>query len=149
MLASGSDDAQVCIWSGDTLLHTLKGHTREVYSVTWIPAGAVDARVQLASASFDACVRLWDVERGVGVSVLSEHTTHVYSVAFSADGMMLASGSFDSTVVVWDVKEGQVVAQHGTGSPVYALAWDSTTGKIAACLVNTTVCVLDVREKKD
>lgn len=113
--------------------------------MTWMPASA-DARAQLASSSFDACVRLWDVERGVAVAVLSEHTNPIYSLAFSSDGGMLASGSFDSTVVVWDVQEGRVVAQHGTGSPVYALAWDAATGKIAACLMDKTVCVLDLKK---
>lgn len=143
LLASGADDSTVCVWSGDALLHTLKGHTREVYNVTWVPV--VQARAQLASSSFDASVRLWDVERGACVAVLSEHTNPIYSLSFSVDGRFLASGSFDSTVVVWEVESGRPVLQHSTGSPVYALGWDSRVGKIAACLMDTTLCVMDVR----
>lgn len=144
LLASGADDALVCVFSGDALLHTLKGHTREVYNVTWVPV-AHGARAQLASSSFDASVRLWDVERGACVAVLSEHSNPIYSLSFSADGRYLASGSFDSTVVVWEVETGRPVLQHSTGSPVYALGWDSRVGKIAACLMDTTLCVMDVR----
>jgi WD40 repeat protein len=62
-----------------------------------------------SSASFDATVRLWDVERGSCLRTLSKHLEPVYSVGFSPDGRYLASGSFDRSVYIW---ESQVSLQN-------------------------------------
>ncbi len=56
------------------------------------------------SASFDATVRLWDVEKGICLKTLSKHQEPVYSVGFSPDGRYLASGSFDRSVYIWETK---------------------------------------------
>jgi len=57
-LALGLDDGTVRLWrvADGTLLRTLEGHTRSVYSVAFSPDGTV-----LASGSDDGTVRLWGV----------------------------------------------------------------------------------------
>ncbi|KAF2397854.1 WD40 repeat-like protein, partial [Trichodelitschia bisporula] len=46
---------------------------------------------QLASASHDRTVRLWDAGSGAALQMLEGHSNSVNAVAFSPDGKRLAS----------------------------------------------------------
>ncbi|KAF5342595.1 hypothetical protein D9611_002004 [Ephemerocybe angulata] len=60
---------------------------------------------------------------------LMGHSTSVYSVAFSWDGMKLVSGSADQTVRVWDARTGEAqTVLHGHSSYVLSVAF-SPDGK--------------------
>jgi WD40 repeat protein len=56
------------------------------------------------SGSFDATVKLWDVEAGRCAATLIKHTDPVYSIAFSPNGEFMASGSYDRYINVWSMK---------------------------------------------
>ena len=65
---------------------------------------------QLASASEDGTVRLWDTIKGEQVQKLEGHNSKcVHSVVFSSDGKEQASAAEDYTVRLWDVTIGQHV----------------------------------------
>ncbi|CAM9362288.1 unnamed protein product, partial [Choristocarpus tenellus] len=52
-------------------VHSLEEHTKEIYTIKWSPRP--ERKPLLASASFDATVKLWDVEVGKVVSTLARH----------------------------------------------------------------------------
>jgi WD40 repeat protein len=66
------------------LLQTLEDHTSQVSSVAFSAA-----RDQLASASWDRTVRVWDAKTGQPLHTLEDHTSIVTNLAFSRDGLYL------------------------------------------------------------
>src|SRR5262249_54501187 len=58
---------------------------------------------QLASASGDRTVKVWDVARHRRLYTLSEATAELYAVSYRPDGKELATGGVDRMLRVWDV----------------------------------------------
>jgi len=80
------------------LIRALTGHTSTVTAVAWSPDST-----QLASASHDGTVRLWDPATGTLQSTLTDHTSTVTAVAWSPHGTQLASTSGTGTIWVFDL----------------------------------------------
>lgn len=154
LLASCSDDYTCKVWSLDseTCVRDFSDHRKEIYTIKWSPTGKgtrnPDLPLLLASASYDATVKLWDVEKGVCVHTLAAHTDPVYSVAFSPDGRHVASGSFDKRLHVWRVADGKRVKTHKGEGGIFEVCWNVDGTKIAACYSNNAVNVIDFDDAK-
>ena len=59
---------------------------------------------QLASASFDQTVRLWDLGRAQAAGVFRGHSDFVYAVAYTPDGRHLLTAGKDRTIKRIDVR---------------------------------------------
>ncbi|KAL3911819.1 MAG: hypothetical protein SGPRY_008551, partial [Prymnesium sp.] len=151
LLASCSDDYTAKLWSmsSASALVTLRQHTKEIYTIKWSPTGPGSANpnadLVLASASFDATVRIWDPATGQCRHVLTKHNDPVYSVAFSSNGQYLATGSFDRCLHIWSVKDGRLVKTYRGEAGIFEVCWNAEGSKVAACFANNTVSVLDIR----
>jgi len=110
---SSSRDRSVIVWALDiteeaditkegTFLggkpkRRLTGHSHFVEDV----AISSDGMFAL-SGSWDATLRLWDLNAGVTTKRFVGHTKDVLSVAFSADNRQIVSGSRDKTINLWN-----------------------------------------------
>ena len=113
-LASGGDDGKIYLWdvAEQTVTKVLLGHgdpdfvgtsNDDVLSVSFSPDGKT-----LASGGMDRTVRLWDVDSGGQISILTEHIGQVNRVSFGRDDRTLASISYENgSVHKWDLDTGR------------------------------------------
>ncbi|MCS7189264.1 MAG: hypothetical protein RMJ66_05690, partial [Bacteroidia bacterium] len=84
----------------------LVGHKNRVIYATFSPDGK-----QLATASWDKTIRIWNVASGTSKEVLRGHTHIVEKVYFSQDLQYLVSLAEDFSARIWDLKQGISVAR--------------------------------------
>ncbi|KAJ7512782.1 WD40-repeat-containing domain protein [Mycena galericulata] len=106
VVAAGSTDSfEVFMWSVQTgkLLDILTGHEGPISSLAFSPSGAN----QLASASWDRTVRVWNIfGRSRAVEPLTL-TSDVLAVTFRPDGKELAASTLDGQITFFDVDGGK------------------------------------------
>jgi guanine nucleotide-binding protein subunit beta-2-like 1 protein len=109
MILTGSRDKTVMQWAitrgegegGQSeygyAQRALRGHAHYVEDVVI----SKDGHFAL-SASWDATIRLWDLDKGKTNRRFVGHTKDITSVAFSADNRQIVSGSRDKSIRLWN-----------------------------------------------
>jgi WD40 repeat protein len=99
------------------LLQRIEQHEDLIYDVGWVG----DAN-QIATASADRTVRIWDIRGGRCVAILAGHSGAVLCLAVAPDGSYLCSGSADQTIRVWDTRDWHLIRSLDNHlGPVHAL----------------------------
>lgn len=106
LIVSGGWDNLVKVWSLTEFkcLHTLKGHTSHVNSVTVSPDGSL-----CASAGKDGTAKLWDVNRGEHLYEL-ECGEPINQICFSPNRYWLCAAT-ESAIRIWDLENKDLVAE--------------------------------------
>jgi WD40 repeat protein len=84
-------------------IQLLRGHTNWVLSIAYSPDES-----QMASASADGTVRIWDLATGKCLHILA-HEHWVIRTLFSPDGRQLIVSGMSSTIYVWDTMSGELI----------------------------------------
>ncbi|TAG56707.1 MAG: hypothetical protein EAZ27_04395 [Cytophagales bacterium] len=95
-LAIGDESGNIKIWdvARNVPFANPSGHRARINDLKFDAQNKV-----LASASFDGSVRLWDLEHlNESPIVLRDHTSWVWSVAFSPDGNRIVTGCVDNLI---------------------------------------------------
>jgi WD40 repeat protein/tRNA A-37 threonylcarbamoyl transferase component Bud32 len=150
-IASAGWDGIVKVWDAATGVETLffKAHSTFVepsgklggfvYGLAFSPDGQ-----QLASASGDQTVKLWDAATGRRILTLTGHAGEVLSVAFSPDGQRVASAGKDGTARVWYTATGrETFMLSGHIKSVSSVAFSPDGRRLATCGDDKTVRVWD------
>ncbi|GAB5494314.1 MAG: hypothetical protein Phog2KO_45290 [Phototrophicaceae bacterium] len=113
----------------------LQGHSSWISRISWSRDGS-----QLASASGDGTVKLWDVVTRQNLFTLSGHSGEVYSVVWSANAGLIASGGDDNSIRIWDTNAGSLLRTlQGHQSRVESLAWSPDGQLLASASADATV----------
>ncbi|XP_029015319.1 coronin-7-like isoform X1 [Betta splendens] len=119
-LAVAGDDAKIRLWQvpkgglTETLTEPeliLQGHTEKIYSIKFHPL----ASGILASSSYDLTVRLWNLDTGDQVMLLTGHQDQIFAMAWSPDGKLLATVCKDGKVRIYDPRQSTAPVQEGPG----------------------------------
>jgi guanine nucleotide-binding protein subunit beta-2-like 1 protein len=106
MVISGSRDKSLIVWDitrdegGEEYgvpKKSMRGHSHFVEDVVL----SSDGQFAL-SASWDATLRLWDLNSGMTTRRFTGHSKDVLSVAFSTDNRQIVTGSRDKTIKLWN-----------------------------------------------
>jgi WD40 repeat protein len=116
-------------------LRTLSRFFDLVYGVAFSPDGS-----ELAAASADQRLQIFDVATGKTRIILRGHSGPVLCVAWSPDGKWIASGSSDRSIRLWEAATGKFErALTNHAGPVEALAFSSDSQSLFSASSDGTV----------
>ncbi len=144
-LLSAGDDGLVKIWVNATGTLT----TTNSFFVPSITAAALARdETQLAVATSDGQLSLWDVQTGrpVGVTVRLTEKSTIRSIAWSPDSKLLAVGYDDGTIILWDLQIGQRLGDdlRGGTRTIWQLAFSPDGTRLASVSDDGTVLLWDM-----
>ena len=150
MIAIVQDKETVWIWNTSTGEHisTLIGHENRLYTPVFSPDSKTIVTRTFAKFDKGGTVRLWDVDTGENIIMLS-YPDNYPKFVFSPDGKFLATNYSDNSVRLWDTttgeniktfighkerpysliygQDGKTLATHSKDESVRL--WDTTTGE--------------------
>ncbi|OZV76605.1 hypothetical protein CA850_26380, partial [Micromonospora echinospora] len=143
-LGQAPDTSSVDVIDG-VELRTLEGHTGAVWAVT---SWQGEPGPQVASASDDGTVRIWDAVTGAPLRTLRGHTDGVVAVESWQAGpdRRVATADMQGAVFVWDAVTGaRLLTLRGHVGPVWAVtSWPGEPGpQVASASDDGTVFVWD------
>lgn len=96
-IITGGLDSNIIVWNSLTcqLEKKLSGHTEGITCMKMVGYDAV------ISGSYDFTLRLWSIQDGRCLAVISDHLARIVDLAFNYRSKILFSGSGDGEVRVW------------------------------------------------
>ncbi len=143
-LANAAGQVSVIDFETREVVKSWKAHEVEITSLAFRPlpkpaeaAEGEDAEPapvvrQLATASADNTIRIWNLDTGEPLDVIYGSLVVPQSIAFSPDGKSLLSGATDGTVSIWNLEAPTPVDLATETTGVAAVSAISPDGKLLA-----------------
>lgn len=122
---------------GRCSVKVFKGHTNGVMCIQF------DDNI-LATGSYDATIKIWDIETGEELRTLRGHRSGIRCLQF--DDTKLISGSIDQSLKVWNWRTGDCISTYtGHRGGVIGLHFDATI--LASASTDKTVKIWNFEDK--
>ncbi|KAK4178156.1 putative sulfur controller 2 [Triangularia setosa] len=123
---------------GRCTVHTLRGHTNGVTCLQ------LDDHI-LATGSYDATIKIWNIETGEEIRTLRGHTRGIRALQF--DDSKLISGSLDNTIKIWNWHTGECISTlQGHTDGVVSLHFEGQL--LASGSIDKSVKIFDFNSKE-
>ncbi|XP_054766090.1 THO complex subunit 3-like [Lytechinus pictus] len=124
MLASGSFDRNVCVFSLDrdrmTREATYKGHVGSVDQLCWHPRNP-DVFV---TASGDKTIRIWDTRSAKSISTIATKGENI-NICWSPNEQYIAVGNKDDLVTFVDARSNRIISEEQFKYEVNEISWNN------------------------
>ena len=124
---------------GRLLWEKAEAHKNDINRLAFSPDGQ-----QLASASHDKTVKLWQTSDGQLVQTFSGHRESVYAIAFSPDSRSLATASYDGQLGLFRIGEEQGRFHKTHNGKVYSVAFDTSGQRLVSTSEDGVVQLWDL-----
>ncbi|KAK4464027.1 hypothetical protein QBC42DRAFT_172248 [Cladorrhinum samala] len=123
---------------GRCSVRILKGHTNGVTCLQ------LDDNI-LATGSYDATIKIWNIETGEEIRTLRGHTRGIRALQF--DDSKLISGSLDNTIKIWNWHTGECISTlQGHTDGVVSVHFDAQL--LASGSIDKSVKIFDFNSKE-
>jgi F-box/WD-40 domain protein MET30 len=123
---------------GRCSVKTLKGHTNGVTCLQ------LDDNI-LATGSYDATIKIWNIETGEEIRTLRGHARGIRALQF--DDSKLISGSLDNTIKIWNWHTGECISTlQGHTDGVVSVHFDAQL--LASGSIDKSVKIFDFNSKE-
>ncbi|KAJ1816602.1 hypothetical protein LPJ60_005243 [Coemansia sp. RSA 2675] len=152
LLTAGMDNhAEVYSRTTDTVVATLKGHTKRLTSALWLGGGGLDASIVTASA--DKSVRLWVSKPGNAAgwakkNIVKHHNAEVVGLSLHPSGRYFASAASDGSWAVHSAESGDVVVSGTVDSQVAGIAYHPDGVFLGLGTVDGFAKILDIGQNQ-
>ncbi|XP_072042057.1 THO complex subunit 3-like isoform X2 [Amphiura filiformis] len=124
MLASGSFDKTVCLYSLDrdrlSREGTLRGHTDSVDQLCWHPSNPE----LFVTASGDKTIKIWDARQSKTIATINTKGENI-NISWSPNGQTIAVGNKEDLVTFVDVKTHKIRAEEQFKVEVNEISWNN------------------------
>ncbi|KAF5198949.1 Wd repeat-containing protein 26-like protein [Thalictrum thalictroides] len=145
-LASSSNDGSAIIWEVNenrvSLKHTLNGHQKPVFTISWCPDDS-----QVLTCGMEEVIRRWDVSSGECLHVYEKAGLGLISCGWFPDGKRVFSGLSDKSICMWDLDGKELECWKGQRTLKISDMAITDDGRIISMCRETAILLLD-REAK-
>lgn len=142
ILASKSDGSIACLSSNMDVEQTLKAHSMEAWSCSFLDESGKIA----ASGSDDCTLKLWDATNCFeNIATISHHRAGVTCIErVPGSSWHFASGSYDNSLSTWDLRSlaSPIQTRRCTGG-VWRISWSRTNLMAVACMYGGCQLIYD------
>eukprot|EP00466_Bigelowiella_natans_P017920 jgi/Bigna1/54244/estExt_Genewise1Plus.C_300124 len=152
-VATAGVDGALCLWSLNDIEKNaakkmdtakLQGHEDRLSRIEFHPSGNY-----IASTSYDATWRLWDLTLQQELLCQDGHAVGVYGLAFQGDGSLMATGDIGGVCHVWDLRTGKSIATlDGHVDNILSMDFSPNGHTLATGSCDNSVRIWDLRKRR-